>query len=417
MALIPDPNWTGPGRGPLIEVPDVPPARDFAQEIADAYAPKEAAYGLPVAPLDPEKIREAEGYYGDAATSQYIRDLAAGVTVGDRQPGAGTLEQREKALNILIQQGKAAQDARDAAEKARFDAKEAANAAAAAAAAATSVPSGKDAFLELKVALEELGLTGLDGSLRDLLARGITKSDDVLFYLRDTEQYKTRFRANEGRKQKGLTQLLPAAYVALEQRYRETLIANGFDPTLYDQYTDFEKLIAGDVSSAELQNRINEGYRQVADADPEVVRQMRELYNVDSAQLAQYFLDPARTLPKLKQQAAAANVAARAKEQGKIQLTPLTAEELVSRGYSEAQAQQAFTNLSDQAGLYQEMAGERGLTQTQKIGAAFGYDAESAQEIEQRGAKRKAVFQGGGQFAGTTGATSNVRTTGLGMAE
>jgi len=128
-------------------------------------------------------------------------------------------------------------------------------------------------------------------------------------------------------------------------------------------------------------------------------------------------LDPAKTLSKLKQQAAAANVAARAKEQGKLQLTPLTAEELVSRGYSEAQAQQAFTILSDQAGLYQEMAGERGLTQTQKIGAAFGYDAESAQEIEQRGAKRKAVFQGGGQFAGTTGATSSVRTTGLGIAE
>jgi len=392
MAFIRDPNWTGPGPGPLIEVPDEPAAA--APEV-----------------LDPDKVYEARGYYGDET---YINQLVSSTGIG-----AGTLEQRTNALNILIEQGKTAQDARDAAEKARFDAKEAANKAAAAAAlsTATSTASGQDAFLSLKAALEELGLAGLDGQLRDLLARGIIKSDDVLFYLRDTEQYKTRFRANEGRKQKGLAQLLPAAYVALEQQYRATLIANGFDPTLYDEYTDFQNLIAGDVSNAELQNRINEGYRQVADADPEVVRQMKELYNVDSAQLAQYFLDPAKTLPKLKQQAAAANVAARAKEQGKLQLTPVTAEELVSRGYTEAQAQQAFSMLSEKAGLFNEMMGEETLTEQQKIGAAFGYDVASGQVIERRGARRKAPFQGGGGFASTTGATSGTRQTGLGVAE
>lgn len=280
-----------------------------------------------------------------------------------------------------------------------------------------NLPSGPDAFLMLKAALEELGLTGLDGQVRDLLARNITKSDDVLFYLRDTEQYKTRFKANEARKQKGLTQLLPAAYVAMEQGYKSALIANGFDPTLYDEYTDFQNLISGDVSVAELQNRINEGYRQVAEADPEVIRQMQELYDVTPGQLAQYFLDPQRTLSKLKQQANAASIAARAKEQGKTQLTPITAEELVSRGYTEAQAQQAFSLLSEKAGLFSEMADEEALTESQKIGAAFGYDVSSQQAIEQRAARRKAVFQGGGSYTRTTGATSGTIETGLGRAD
>ena len=280
-----------------------------------------------------------------------------------------------------------------------------------------NLPSGPDAFLMLKAALEELGLTGLDGQVRDLVARNITKSDDVLFYLRDTEQYRTRFKANEVRKSKGLTQLLPAAYVAMEQGYKSALIANGFDPTLYDEYTDFQNLISGDVSVAELQSRINEGYRLVADADPEVIRQMQELYDVTPGQLAQYFLDPQKTLPKLKQQANAANLAARAKEQGKLQLTPITAEELVSRGYTEAQAQQAFTLLSEKAGLFSEMGDEEVLTESQKIGAAFGYDVSAQQAIEQRAARRKAVFQGGGSYARTTGVTSGSIETGLGVAE
>jgi hypothetical protein len=66
----------------------------------------------PVTPaaVNPNLVTEASGLYGDTATSQYIRDLQAGVNVG-----AGTVEQRNAALNILIEQGKQAQTARDAA--------------------------------------------------------------------------------------------------------------------------------------------------------------------------------------------------------------------------------------------------------------------------------------------------------------
>ena len=66
----------------------------------------------PVTPaaVNPNLVTEASGLYGDTATSQYIRDLQAGVNVG-----AGTIEQRNAALNILIEQGKQAQAARDAA--------------------------------------------------------------------------------------------------------------------------------------------------------------------------------------------------------------------------------------------------------------------------------------------------------------
>ena len=48
--------------------------------------------------LDPALVYEARGYYGDES---YINEL-----VGNTGVGSGTLEQRQNALNILIQQGK-----------------------------------------------------------------------------------------------------------------------------------------------------------------------------------------------------------------------------------------------------------------------------------------------------------------------
>ena len=409
----------------------------YQAEVDAAYASKTAAYGTgsttvtPVTPVTPvtfvtpdgrgqftaierDAIDAAAGaarnYSGDEATAQYIRDLQAGKLGG----GADT----EAALSRLVEQGELRNlAARGDRNLFPGDNGKGGGGGGGGGGGDNAASFNQDAFDLLKGVFEDLGLTGLETQVRDLVARNITKSDDVLFYLRDTQQYKTRFQANEARKQKSLTQLLPAAYVTMEQGYKSALIANGFDPTLYDEYTDFQNLISGDVSVAELQSRINEGYKQVVDADPEVIRQMQELYNVTPGQLAQYFLDPQKTLSKLKQQANAANIAARAKEQGKLQLTPITAEELVSRGYTEAQAQQAFGLLSEKAGLFSEMTDEEALTGSQKIGAAFGYDVSSQQAIEQRATKRKAVFQGGGSFAKTTGQTSGTVQTGLGVAE
>ena len=275
----------------------------------------------------------------------------------------------------------------------------------------------EDAFARLKSLLNELGLSNLTGNVRDLIAKGILDGDAILFNLRDTSEFQARFSANAARKLKGLPELKPLTYVALENQYRETLRANGLDPTLYDQTTDFRALIEGDVSNAELQRRINYGYRMVAEADPEVLRQMEELYKVTPAQLAQYFLDPGKTAPVLEKQAAAAAIAARGQEQAKTQLSKLTAEELVDRGYTESQALAAFKILGEQQGLYNEMSGETALTQEQKVGSAFGYDVESQQEIARRKGTRKALFEGGGSYTKTSGVTSGTVQSGLAQAD
>jgi hypothetical protein len=277
-----------------------------------------------------------------------------------------------------------------------------------------------DARTTIRAVLQRFGLETLSDRLYDVYARqevDITNPDALIFSIRDTQEYKTRFAANERRAAKGLPELDPGSYLELENNYRNVLRANGLPAQFYDTEDDFTNLITGDVSPAELQSRIQNGYRKVAEADPEVKRQMRQLYNVDDAGLAAYFLDPERATPILEAQARAAQIAARGREQGGIQLTAMTAEELVSRGFSEDQANEAFRRLNLLSGLYTEMGGEMALTEQQKIGAAFGYDVEAEEELVRRQRQRLGVFQEGGQFARTTGATSGTIETGVGTAQ
>ena len=416
MASIRDPNWTGPGPGPFITVPDgTPGSVSEDTEIEDPGTTSTDGRGQFTA-IERDAIDAAAGaarnYSGDEATAQYIRDLQAGKLGG----GADT----EAALSRLVEQGElrnlAARGDRNLFPGDRSvrpedvaanpeDNKD------------TETKFDEDAFGRLKELLDRLGLGALTNNVRDLISKGILDNEAILFELRETSQYQERFIANKARKDKGLPELRPLTYVALEAQYRDTMRANGLNAELYDNQKDFRSLIEGDVSNAELQRRIVNGYKAVNEADPEVLRQMQELYNIEPGQLAQYFLDPDKTLPDLEKQASAAAIAARGKEQGKLQLGKLTAEDLVNRGYSETQALAAFKILGEQKGLYEEMSGETALTEGQKVGSVFGYDVDSAEGIKKRATSRKNVFLGGGKFAATTGSTSGTTQTGLGVAE
>lgn len=268
--------------------------------------------------------------------------------------------------------------------------------------------------------LQRAGLAGLETNIRGLLAQGVEDSDAILFNLRETPQFKTRFVANTARAAKGLPELDPATYIGLEQQYATVMRANRLPAGFYDQQDDFKALIEGDVSPAEFQQRIQEGFVKVRDADPQVINTLRQFYpevGNDENALAAYFIDPQRGAQALERQVQAARIGARAREQGGMGIGALTAEELVSRGYTPEQAQGVFERVGQLAGLYQEMGGEEALTEQEKVGAAFGYNIQAQQELERRRAQRVGEFQAGGQFARTTGATSGTVETGVGTAQ
>jgi len=245
----------------------------------------------------------------------------------------------------------------------------------------------------------------------------INNPDAIIFAIREQPAYQKRFAGNAARLKKGLSELDPASYIALENSFRQTLQSNGLPANFYDQTEDFQALIEGDVSPSELNERVQQGYRAVADADPAVKEQMRNLYGIGEGELAAYFLDPQRTAPLLTRQAQAANIAARGLEQGGIQLTGAFAEDLARRGITEQQARAGFAEVGALGELKQTFAGETALSGEQLAGAAFGIDVAAQQELERKRRQRVGEFAGGGSFARTTGETSGSISTGVGKAQ
>jgi hypothetical protein len=245
----------------------------------------------------------------------------------------------------------------------------------------------------------------------------INNPDAIIFAIREQPAYQKRFAGNAARLKKGLSELDPASYIGLENQFRQTLQSNGLPANFYDQSDDFQALIEGDVSPAELNERVQQGYRAVADADPAVKEQMKNLYGIGEGELAAYFLDPKRTAPLLTRQAQAASIAARGLEQGGIQLSGAFAEDLARRGITEQQARAGFGEVGALGELRQTFAGETALSGEQLAGAAFGIDVASQQELERRKRLRTGEFAGGGSFARTTGETSGSISTSVGKAQ
>lgn len=250
----------------------------------------------------------------------------------------------------------------------------------------------------------------------------IENESALIFSIKDEAAYKQRFAANEARVKAGLPELEPASYIAMEDAYRKVLASNGMPQGFYDSPDDFRAFIEGDVSVTELQGRVQNGYRMVADADPAVKQKMYELYGVSEPELAAYFIDPQRAKPLLvaadyQRQARAAQIAARAQEQGNIAISGQLAEDLARRGITEAQAMKGFGEIGKLGELAQTFSGEEALTTEQITRAQFGIDTEAEQVLERRKRQRVGEFLGGGSFARTTGETSGATTLAVGKSQ
>ena len=251
--------------------------------------------------------------------------------------------------------------------------------------------------------LTEYGLGNLTDFVNDLITKeDIISGDVILGRIRQTEQYKTRFAGNTARRAAGFNALSEAQYIALENSYRQAMRASGLPTGFYDGSDDFNTLIGGDVSVAELSARVNEGYLAVQQANPQVINEMRRLYGVDDSMLAAYFLDPAKATPMLLRQAQSAQIASEATLQAQQEISAAQAEELAVAGITQQQARQGFQAIAEAEELFVPLVGttEQAITQEEQIAGVFGTSAAAQQRIRQRSRERQAAFQAGGQFAG-----------------
>jgi len=272
-------------------------------------------------------------------------------------------------------------------------------------AAEQALQNRQSAFDLLRSQFAQYGLEALVDPLKGLIQENISPSEFAV-RLRQTEPYKKRFAANAARIGKGLRALSEAEYLSLEDGYQSIMRNYGLPATYYSKgdlgrQEGFEKLIAGDVSAAELEDRIATAQNRVVNAPPQVKEALKQFYpDINNSDILAYTLDPEKGLADIKRKVTAAEIGgaaigaglgtnvARAEELAKFGVTAEAARQgyqaavpIIQRGgqlagfygeepYTQATAEEELFNLSGSAGAAQKRKKLTALEEAQFSGRA-----------------------------------------------
>lgn len=274
--------------------------------------------------------------------------------------------------------------------------------------------SGRQSAYDLLLAqFKQYGLEGLVTPLKGLIADPSISESEFTLKLRDTDAYKTRFAANAARIGKGLRALSEADYIALEDGYQNVMRNYGLPATYYTKgdlgrQEGLEKLIAGDVSAAELEERIITAQDRVLKANPQVLDTLKSYYgdSISNGDILAYALNPDQALKDIQRKVTAAEIGGAALAQGKaFGIGAGRAEELAGYGVTKAAAQQGYETVaqaaprgSQLAAIYQE--GPYGQTDIESEVFNLAGSAEAKKKRQKLAALEQA------SFSKSTGASS-----------
>lgn len=282
--------------------------------------------------------------------------------------------------------------------------------------AEASMLNRQSAYDLLRTKFAEYGLESLVEPLKGLISQNVSPSEFTI-KLRETQAYKDRFAANAARIKNGLTALDEGAYLALEDKYQNIMRNYGLPASYYSKdstgkQAGFETLIASDVSSAELEDRILTAQNRVLNAPPEVKTALQQFYpGITDGDILAYTLDPSKGLSDIKRKVTAAEIGGAALGQG-LSTSAARAEELARFGVTGSTARQGYQTIAEVAPRGSQLA------------AIYGQDAYGQAEAEQEvfgltggvaaGQKRKKLSElersaFSGQAGTTAGALSRDR--------
>jgi len=271
--------------------------------------------------------------------------------------------------------------------------------------------SGQSAYDILFSEFDRYGLGSLITPLQQFIIDGLSPAEFTL-RLRETDAYKKRFAANAQRINRGLRALSEAEYITLEDQYQNVMRNYGLPASYYARgdmgvQQGFEKFISGDVSAAELEDRIQTAQNRVINAAPEVATSLRQFYpEITGGDILAYALDPDKALTEIRRKVGAAEIGAGAKQAG-LATGLARAEELQRYGVTAEQARQGFQTIgsllprASQLGDIYAKQGMGPFTQTTAEAEIFGTPGA----VEAAAKRRKLTELETAQFSGTSGAT------------
>src|SRR5665647_1298145 len=256
----------------------------------------------------------------------------------------------------------------------------------------------RDAFVAITETLKAYGLETLAPAVLGFIQQGYS-SDTVGVLLQQTDAYKTRFSANESRRQRGLPVLSPAEYLATEQSYRQVMSAAGLPIGFYDSPSDFRSFLENDVSPAEVQDRVQLATDEVSKLDPATRSAFEQWYS--TGDIVAYALDRKRSTEILDRQFRASQIAGAGTQQG-VGLSRQFAEQIAQTGVDTEQARQGLGVVSSLATTGDKLSEIYGGSYTPED-AASGVFLADAPSTEKR---RALASHERAQFAGQAGTAS-----------
>jgi hypothetical protein len=276
-------------------------------------------------------------------------------------------------------------------------------------AAEAALQNRKSAYDLLLEQFSIYGLGSLVEGIRGLVQENVSPSEFAI-RLRQTDAYKKRFAANAQRIAGGLRALSEGEYIALEDQYQELMRNYGLPANYYakgdlGRQEGFEKFIAGDVSPAELEDRIVTAQQRVINAPPEVATALKQFYpDITNGDILAYTLDPSKGLADIKRKVTAAEIGGAAIG-AQLGATVGRAEELARYGVTAESARAGFGAIggglergSQLASIYQQQP----YTQTLAEEEVFNLPGQA----ESTKKRKKIIGLEQAEFAGQTGVTS-----------
>ena len=268
---------------------------------------------------------------------------------------------------------------------------------------------GQSAYTLLLEQFNQYGLGALVEPLKNFIVEGLSPAEFTL-RLRDTDAYKKRFAANQARIQKGLRALSEAEYIGLEDQYQNVMRQYGLPASYYTRgdmgrQEGFEKFIGGDVSAAELEDRIQTAQNRVINAAPEVAASLRSYYpDITNGDILAYALDPDKAITEIKRKVTAAEIGGAATMAG-LATGMARAEELGRYGVTGEQARQGFRAVAEVAPRGSQLAEfyrQTPYTQTTAEQEVFGLTGatEAARQRRKLTELETAAFSGQTGMAG-----------------
>jgi hypothetical protein len=331
---------------------------------------------------------------------------STGLTGGDGDPGKGSGNAAE---DLLLKQQ------RDAEEAAKLR-------------------DRQSAYDILYNEFNRYGLGSLVEDVKYLLQSNVSPSQFAL-ELQNTKAYQQRFSANQNRIKAGLSALSPAEYIGLEDQYQNIMRNYGLPASYYTKdstgkQSGFDKFLEGDVSAAELEDRVVTAQQRVINSNPQVLTALKQFYpDITNGDILAYTLDPKNALTNIKQKVTAAEIQGAADVFGlnritaestpaQIKALEARAQALAGYGVDKAAATEGFAQVAEIAPRGSQLADiYKEAPYTQETAESEVFRTSGAAEAKAKRKKLTALEQA--SFSGSSGVGQGAigRDRGLGQGQ